>query len=427
MAGAMGAGLASKAISAPLKKSSNEEDIRIIRYRTLGRTGFRVSDIGFGASFLTNPRVMEIALDKGVNYFDTAEHYSAGMSEMSIGQAIQGRDRKSMFITTKLNLNWGGSANTENIKFRFRKSLERMQTDYADCLMIHMCTDPAQVKHTGFHSAVRELKAEGRVRYIGLSNHGLEQRIYGNLEVPMEQVMLAAAEDGRFDVGLFVYNFLQKEQGEKIIAAFRKKNMGVTLMKTNPVKVYKRWKTTMDNREAKGRDIPDRVRKLGEDYAAWLEKADEFKKKYGLQSDEQVREAAIKFVITNPDVHTVCASINSFEQLDAFVKLSGQDLKTTDTSMLLDYGTTLGAFYCRHACGTCESACPKGVPVNTILRYNHYFEAQGMEKHAMQCYAGLERKADVCGDCDGDCESACPYQVKTRSLMVAAHQNLTLA
>ena len=59
----------------------------------------------------------------------------------------------------------------------------------------------------------------------------------------MEKVVLAAVEDGRFDVGLFVYNFLQKEQGEKIIEACQKNKVGVTLMKTNPVKVYKRWKT----------------------------------------------------------------------------------------------------------------------------------------------------------------------------------------
>jgi hypothetical protein len=422
----MGAGLAVKAMSASEEKSSDTEDIRVRRYRTLGRTGFRVSDIGFGASFLTNPRVMEIALDKGVNYVDTGEHYSGGQSEISIGEAIRGRDRKSMFITTKLNLNWGGPADKENIKLRFSKCLERMKTDYADCLMIHMCSDPGQVKHEGFHSAVSELKAEGRVKYTGLSNHGIEQRIYGQLDVPMEQVMLAAAEDGRFDVGLFVYNFLQKEQGEKIIAAFRKKNMGVTLMKTNPVKVYKRWKTALEERKARGRIIPDHIKKLGDDYAVWLEKAGEFKKKYGLKSDEQVREAAIKFVITNPDVHTVCASINSFEELDSFVKLSGRDLKSADSSMLWDYDKNLGAFYCRHACGTCETVCSKRIPVNTILRYNHYFEAQGHEKHAMQCYAALDRNAGLCIDCGGDCESACPYGVKTQSLLVAAHQNLTL-
>jgi len=427
MTGVVGAGMLPGS-NKPLDRAPIQNEMpKIKEYRVLGRTGFKVSDIGAGASFLTNTNVAEAALDMGINYLDTGEHYSGGNSERTIGEAIKKRNRNSIFIATKLNMRFGGGDTKEILRNRFMKCLERLQTNYVDCLMIHMCIFD-EIKHENFHALARELKAEGKIRFIGLSNHGTEQRIYGNLEEPMEKVLLAAVEDGRFDVVLFVYNFLQKEQGEKIINACSGKNMGVTLMKTNPVKVYSRWKADTDRMAESGRKIPDRLVKLGEDYQTWLKGADAFKKKYGLNNDAEVRDCAIKFVLSHPGVHTVCPSFNNFEDLEAFVRLSGKKLTSEDASLLNDYESTRGRLYCRHACGTCEKACPHQVPVNTIMRYNHYFEAQGQEKYAMRKYAELERnRADRCQECAGSCEAACPFQIPVRSLLVAAHQNLMLA
>jgi predicted aldo/keto reductase-like oxidoreductase len=61
------------------------------------------------------------------------------------------------------------------------------------------------------------------------------------------------------------------------------------------------------------------------------------------------------------------------------------------------------------------------------MRYNHYFVAQGREKHAMQEYARLTRpNADACVNCSGECEAACPYNVPVRTLLAQAHENLML-
>jgi predicted aldo/keto reductase-like oxidoreductase len=214
-----------------------------------------------------------------------------------------------------------------------------------------------------------------------------------------------------------------------MLKACASKKVGVTLMKTNPVNVYKRWNEGWEEREASGREIPDRVKDLQKEYQAYLVKSDGFRKKYGLKSDEQVRDAAIKFCLSHPGVHSVCPTINDFDMLETFVKLSGQKLEEKDTSILGAYGASLGRYYCRHGCGTCEGSCPKGVPVNTILRYNHYFEAQGFEKYALAKYAdlpGSRSNAAACTDCPGTCESACPHGVPVQSLLVSAHQNLTL-
>jgi predicted aldo/keto reductase-like oxidoreductase len=293
--------------------------------------------------------------------------------------------------------------------------------------MIHMTPVADQIKHEPYHTAIAELKAEGKVRFSGLSHHGTEHSVYGSTQDDMEDVLGAAAEDGRFDVALLVYNFLQKEQGERVIAMCRAKNMGITLMKTDPVNVNARIVETNEQRVRSGRQIPERVQRLADDYDAFASRAAEFRQRHGLQSTEEVRQAAIRFVLSNPEVHSVCPTINTFDALEEFVALSGQRLSDTDGSMLDSYGELLGRFYCRHACGKCEPSCPKRVPVNKILRYNHYFEAHGREKLAMEKYARLVgANADACADCDGQCESVCPHDVPAKAMLARAHQNLVL-
>jgi len=293
--------------------------------------------------------------------------------------------------------------------------------------MLHMTPTVEQVKHEPYHEAIRELKAEGKVRYSGLSNHGMEHSLAGPTKTPMEKVVLAATEDGRFDVVLFVYNFLQKEQGERILKACKEKKMGTTLMKANPVRFYAEAKAMFDRAKEKGRKIPEQYIKMMDEYEARVAKAEGFKEKYGLTSDAQVLDAAIKFCLGNPDVHAVCSTIKTFEELENYVALSGKKLEPAENEMLAHYKNTYGQFYCRHACGECESACPYGVPVNTIMRYDHYFSAQGREKHALVKYANLPgSNAGLCADCAGVCERSCPYGVPIQGLLVLAHQTLTL-
>ena len=104
VAGAMGTGMLSRFDHHRIEQESRNAESKIEEYRTLGRTGFKVSDIGYGAGLLTNANVFEVALDRGINYIDTAEHYSGGGSESAVGEALKKRDRKSLFLTTKLNL-----------------------------------------------------------------------------------------------------------------------------------------------------------------------------------------------------------------------------------------------------------------------------------------------------------------------------------
>jgi len=423
---AAGVGLAGKnKLFGGTGQEAQAEKSKIQEYRLLGRTGFKVSDIGFGAGNLTDPALFAAALDAGVNYVDTAEHYAQGNSERTIGKVIKNRDRKKLFITGKLNFGFGKSTK-DGIKDRAKKCLERLQTDYLDCLMIHMTPTLDQIKREGYHEAIKELKSEGRVKFTGLSNHGIEHRYAGVIKDAMDQVILAAADDGRFDVVLFTYNFIQREKGEKILKACREKNMGTTLMKTDPVRAYNDIQNMYARMREKGR-VTEAAEKIISDFRSRADKGREFAKQYGLSGDKEVRGAAIKFCLSNPDVHSVCPTINTYEDLEFYVSLSGGRLKPVEEGMLADYKAFSGNLYCRHACGECEPHCPYEVPVNTIMRYQHYFMSQGREKQAMEKYAALQRtSAAVCTDCEGHCEAACPFGVKVQGLLMAAHQTLSL-
>ncbi|MFC2117068.1 aldo/keto reductase [Bacteroidota bacterium] len=424
--GAIGATIPFSTSNAANSENSGTGEQKIKEYRRLGRTNFKVSDISYGAGGLTNANVFENALKMGVNYIDTAEHYARGRSETTIGEVLKKIDRKSVFLTTKLNLNMRGRTK-EDIRNRFHECLQRLQTDYVDCLMIHMSPEIEQVTDENFHKVAEELKAEGKVKFLGLSNHGPEFNMAGRVKDPMENVICAAVDDGRFDVALFVYNFLQKEQGERIIKKCKEKDVGVTLMKSNPINMYSQLKKSYDEAVGRGETPSERFTNSLKDAEKWWNDAESFREKYGLKSFTDVRNAATQFVLNNPDVHCVCPTINSFEDLETFIALSGSRLSPKSTAMLDDYGSSMGKYYCRHACGICESACPDNVPVNTIMRYNHYFEAQSREKHAMQKYFALNTaKANICSACAGNCESECPHDVPIKSLLISAHQNLTV-
>ncbi|MCU0483650.1 MAG: aldo/keto reductase, partial [Chloroflexi bacterium] len=198
------------------------------RFRTLGRTGFKVSDIGMGCSRMSEANVVRYAYDKGVNFFDCAETYSNGESERQIGEAMAHMDRAKIFLTTKLRLNPDDSEAA--IRERVGKCLERMKTSYVDGLYLHSPPTVAAVKHEAFHKAGAQLKAEGKVRHLGLSSHGPR----GKGGDSMEQVLLSAVADGRFDVMLLVYNFLNHKEGDVVLKACREKNIGTACMKASP-------------------------------------------------------------------------------------------------------------------------------------------------------------------------------------------------
>ena len=416
--GAVGIGIGTGGrVSGEDPKTPSPSPLKIKEYRTLGRTGFKVSDISSG--YVDNPAVLEQMLDAGVNYIDTAESYG---NETILGSVIKKRDRKSVFITTKLEVK--EDLSKEGFLSRAYKCLERLQTDYVDCIMMHAPEKVETLKTEGFHAAMQQLKNEGKLHFVGVTHHG--SNWYRDSTQSMETVLTAAAVDGRFDVMLLAYNFIQDDNGAKVLEICRGKNIGTTLMKVNPIGNIPKVNERIEQLTKEGKEVPDLFPGMIARLEAKRKRAEEFIKKYRLDDYNRMRDAAIRFCLANPNVHTVCCAFLNFDHLQDFISLSGTRLQDMEEKQLSAYKEGCGAFYCRHACGICEPACPYHVPVNTIMRFNHYFDAQGKEKYAMKNYAKIPgAKADLCAHCQGFCESACPYGVPIHSLLALAHRTLS--
>ena len=404
-------------------QGSETEFPKIKEYRTLGRTGFKVSDIGIGTARVYPIPVMNAVLDAGVNYIDTADGYGRGAAEKNIGEAIKGRDRKSLFITTKIRMR--GVSSKEQVVEKAQQCLQRLQTDYVDCLMVQGPSTVESLKDENFHQGMDQLKKEGKVRFVGVANHGSHFQSQG---ATMEEVLVGAVEDGRFDVLLLVYNFLQKEAGEQILEAAAKKNVAATIMKSDPLGMYFQMKERIERMKKEGESVDERMQRYMTRMEKTAKQAESFIQKNNLKNPSEIKAAALKFVLANPKVNTLNLAFNNFDDVQNHLKLSGSGLGKAEKNMLSAFEEGCSQLYCRHACGLCESSCPHHVPVNTIMRYNHYFDAHGSEKFAMEKYAKLETpKADSCRNCAGLCEQSCPYGVPIQGLLNIAHAQLTLA
>ena len=417
--GLLGAGLLGKRNVAMPSLEKQDELPKIKEYRTLGRTGFKVSNLGFGRP--TNPAILKAGVKAGINYFDTAPGY--GPSEKDIGSIINDFDRKNIFISTKIHSRKLGSK--DEILTSARKSLESLKVEYIDCFQLQAATSCEMIKHSGFHEAVAQLKQEGKVKFCGIACHG--SYFPGNPEDTMENILKCAIDDGRYDLILIVYNFLHHEQGKKVLEAAGKKNIATTVMKSNPVKMYNLMKDYAEQLAAENKEFPEYYKSTFEDYKKYSEDAKAYLENNGITSyDEQLSDVATRFVLNNHEVHCALIDFKNFNELESHIKYAAELMTAQSFGRVNDFRTLFSKIYCRIGCNTCESECPHQVPINTILRYNYYFSAKGDEKSAMQKYKDLPGgKPDACIGCEGFCEKACPYGVLTRPLLAMAHQNLS--
>src|SRR3954471_511909 len=151
-----------------------------MNYRTLGRTGVKVSPLTLGTMMFGaygNPdhddsvRIIRRALDAGINVIDTADVYSQGESETIVGKAIAGR-RDEVFLATKVHGQIGEGANTRGnsrywIQRAVEDSLRRLQTDVIDLYQVHRPAPDTDIDDT--LGALSDLVHQGKVRYIGTS------------------------------------------------------------------------------------------------------------------------------------------------------------------------------------------------------------------------------------------------------------------
>ncbi len=165
--------------------------------RKLGKTALEVSVLGFGTSpfgnvfghtdLRDNQGAVDAAIDAGINFFDVSPYYGLTLAEERLGQTLEGNRQKAV-LATKCG-RYGVEEfdfSAERIRLELEKSLRRLRTDYVDLLQAHDIEFASfdQVIHEAI-PAMRELQAEGKARYIGITGYpiGLLQRAAQNVQV----------------------------------------------------------------------------------------------------------------------------------------------------------------------------------------------------------------------------------------------------
>ena len=138
-----------------LAKPQETQTQKTPEYRILGRTGIKVSAVGYGASRTLEPSLVKGALETGINFFDTAEGYNNGVSEQIVGKALADRRDKAV-IASKISPNHTAPA---ELRGYCEAALKRMQIDYVDVYMIHWPIRTHSV--AGTFEVLQQLKDEG--------------------------------------------------------------------------------------------------------------------------------------------------------------------------------------------------------------------------------------------------------------------------
>jgi uncharacterized protein len=161
-----------------LRASEKAPETDGMLYRTLGRTGERVSAIGLGGYHIGNSSLSEQdsvqlvrqAIDRGITFMDNCWDYNDGVSEVRMGKALEGGYRKKVFLMTKID----GRTKAAAAK-QIDESLQRLQTDHVDLMQFHeviRLEDPDRIfAEGGAMEAMMEAKKAGKVRFVGFTGH----------------------------------------------------------------------------------------------------------------------------------------------------------------------------------------------------------------------------------------------------------------
>ena len=342
-----------------------------LEYRTLGRTGLKVTTVGMGCMITSDPSVIERAADMGINYFDTARGYSQGNNERMVAAALGAR-RKQVVISTKSHAH-----NKEEMQKHLETSLRELNTDYIDIWFLHGRNSPEEVPDDQIE--VQQLaKKQGKVRFTGVSTHGGQQ-----------QLLPWMVQKGVFDVVLTAYNFTMDPGMDQAIATAAKAGMGVVAMKVMAGGL---------RRQKPGDPL---YKKLTQDGALL---------------------AALKWVVNKPNIATTIPSMTDMDQLDENLKAMGNPYSAGDEKLLTAHLDAIRPLYCR-MCGKCDGACQKGLPVADVLRFLTYADGYGQFALGRERFLDLsaEHKAARCGDCV-ECTVKCPYGVEVQSRMARAQE-----
>jgi uncharacterized protein len=351
--------------SAPVTADSNE-----IIYRTLGKTGLKIPVISFGVMRADNPGLCKAAYEKGIKLFDTAHGYQNGNNETMLGTVLKTYTRDSFYLATKIKpigLDKDGKPSkqttAEDFLEKFSLSLSRLQMDYVDILYVHSVDNPEVLTYKPILGALKKLRKEGKVRFVGFSTHKNETNVIN-----------AAAETGKWDVILTSYNFLQTYNAELKTAIHKARSAGIGIV-------------AMKTLAGGGFFDKEKTKPIN-------------------------TSAALKWALSNEDITTAIPGMTDFDQLDKNVRLLTDITLTAEDRNGLIMPTSETGLYC-NGCGTCVAQCTKRLPVPDLMRAFMYAYGYSSPEMARNVLNETGTAADPCKGCDV-CRINCVKGFKVR-------------
>jgi predicted aldo/keto reductase-like oxidoreductase len=390
----LGAGLALPAAglaapSSPSPSAAAAEPVKLT-YRTLGRTGVKVTSLSFGCMTTSDASVIERAADIGIIHFDTARSYQNGNNERMVGAALKGK-RKQVVISSKTMGRTRQQAESD-----LNTSLKELGTDYLDIWYLHNRNTPEEVTDD-LLELQQAMKKAGKIRFAGVSTH-----------FNMDQMLAHLVKRGQTDVVLTTYNFSQRnialsgQQARRAdmtaaIQAARKEGMGIVAMKA----------------------MAGGVARVGRGDRLYGADPEALKRVLSMPGGAL---AAIKWVLRNQSVDTAIVCMADQDQLDENLRAMSEPYTPQDDKTLQALLAYIGPVYCR-MCGSCNGVCDKGVPVPDMLRFLTYAEGYGEFAMAREHFLELPDRVRAirCADCSA-CSVDCPNGVKVRDRVMRAQE-----
>lgn len=335
-----------------------------MEYRVLGRTGLKVSRLGFGGipiqrtSQQEADRIFAICRELGVNFVDTARGYTD--SEEKIGKAIEG-SRQQFYLASK-----SPRRDATGIRADLETGLKNLKTDYIDLYQLHNVSttkvwEQVQAPGGALEAAVAAQRA-GLVRFIGVSSH--------NNEV-LQQII----KTNIFDTAQFPLNVVESQ----FIGSLRlanSLNMGTIAMKPLAGGSFEK------------------------------------------------PELALRYLAAQ-DVTVIIPGMDCAEQVrQNYAALLAGPLSAAEESELQAEAKTLGNEFCRR-CEYCLP-CPQNISIPLVFILEGYVTRYGLGEWARERYWGLPADGDACEQC-GLCETRCPYKLPIRDKLKKVHEKFEAA
>jgi len=326
--------------------------------RKLGKTGLEVPCLAIGTMFnlVDNQVILRSTLKYGVTYWDTANSYGGGNSELGIGKFLKNNPevRKNLFIVSKASR----ARTVEDVEERLQTSLKRMNIDYIDAYFSpHGLSNPAQLTDE-LRQWVESAKKRKLIRYFGFSTHS-----------NMAECLAAAAKLGWIDVIMTVYNFrlFGSAEMQAALDACYKAKIGLVAMKT-----------------------AGRTTRTRGDEAAEAEAGKKLMEQLQQRGFTQ-EQAAIKLTLDDKRISCACVGMQNVPILTANVAavLDKTKLTQADRIALKEYAEATCTGYCAGCAEICDSALADMPYISDVMRYLMYYNGYGDKDRARELFAQI--------------------------------------